>query len=226
MKTRVVGYVRVSSEQQAEDGVSLDAQKARLRAYALAMDLELVAVDEDAGVSAKSIQSRPGLLRALSRLDAGDADGILVVKLDRLTRSVRDLGDLVERYFVARFSLLSVLAGVDLDRPVLKPPDGLVEDQAVLKRDRAEGAVAAPDEDDIRVGDQIPVRLVEVRDRVEDAGPRAMDRFDVDRHEGAAVLNLLRVADVETVGEPLEDSLGRLADRLEEADRHASHTAS
>jgi DNA invertase Pin-like site-specific DNA recombinase len=77
------------------------------------MDLELVAVDEDAGVSAKSIQARPGLLRALARLDAGDADGILVVKLDRLTRSVRDLGDLVERYFAARFSLLSVSDSID-----------------------------------------------------------------------------------------------------------------
>lgn len=113
MRTRVVGYVRVSSEQQVEEGVSLDAQKARLRAYALAMDLELVAINEDAGVSAKSIEARPGLLGALGRLDAGEADGLLVVKLDRLTRSVRDLGDLVERYFAIRFSLLSVSDSID-----------------------------------------------------------------------------------------------------------------
>lgn len=113
MGTRVVGYVRVSSEQQAEEGVSLEAQRCRLRAYAVAMDLELVAIDEDAGVSGKSISARPGLLRALGRLEAGEADGLLVVKLDRLTRSVRDLGDLVERYFSTRFSLLSVSDAID-----------------------------------------------------------------------------------------------------------------
>ena len=113
MGTRVVGYVRVSSEQQAEEGVSLDAQRCRLRAYAVAMDLDLVAIDDDAGVSGKSISARPGLLRALARLEAREADGVLVVKLDRLTRSVRDLGDLVERYFSTRFSLLSVSDAID-----------------------------------------------------------------------------------------------------------------
>jgi site-specific DNA recombinase len=113
LATRVVGYIRVSSEQQRDEGVSLEAQRARLRAYALALDLELVAIDEDAGYSAKSVNTRPALLRALARLEAGEADGVLVVKLDRLTRSVRDLGDLVERYFASRFSLLSVCDSID-----------------------------------------------------------------------------------------------------------------
>jgi len=110
--TRVVGYVRVSTEQQASEGVSLDAQRTKLSAYATALDLELVAVFEDAGLSAKSLQ-RPGLAAALALLDAGGADGIVVTKLDRLTRSVRDLGDLVDRYFSDRFSLLSVNDAID-----------------------------------------------------------------------------------------------------------------
>jgi DNA invertase Pin-like site-specific DNA recombinase len=113
LATRVIGYIRVSSEQQRDEGVSLDAQRAKLHAYALALDLELVVIDEDAGYSAKSVHARPGLLRALGRLEAGEADGVLVVKLDRLTRSVRDLGDLVERYFASRFSLLSVSDSID-----------------------------------------------------------------------------------------------------------------
>ena len=49
-RTRVVGYVRVSTVEQASEGVSLAAQRARLEAYAVAMDLDLVAVREDAGV--------------------------------------------------------------------------------------------------------------------------------------------------------------------------------
>jgi len=110
--TRVVGYVRVSTDGQAEEGVSLEAQRAKLAAYALAADLELVAIHEDAGVSAKTL-ARPGLQAALEDLKAGRADGLLVAKLDRLTRSVRDLGSLVEGYFSSRFSLLSIADSVD-----------------------------------------------------------------------------------------------------------------
>ncbi len=59
-RTAVAGYVRVSTEQQAGEGVSLDAQRTKLHAYALAMDLELVDIFQDAGLSAKSL-ARPGL---------------------------------------------------------------------------------------------------------------------------------------------------------------------
>ena len=111
-RTRVIGYIRVSTEAQADGGASLDAQRAKLTAYAAALDLDLVAIVEDAGVSAKTLR-RAGLSHALDMLDAGDASGLLVTKLDRLTRSVRDLGELVERYFAARFSLLSVADSID-----------------------------------------------------------------------------------------------------------------
>jgi DNA invertase Pin-like site-specific DNA recombinase len=111
--TRVIGYIRVSTEQQADGGVSMDAQRAKLAAYSLACDLELVAVEMDAGVSAKSM-ARPGLQSAMARLEAGEADGLLVVKLDRLTRSVRDLGWLVEpKRFGGRWALLSVSDSID-----------------------------------------------------------------------------------------------------------------
>src|SRR5690606_26004464 len=90
---RVVAYVRVSTDKQASDGNSLDAQRAKLEAYAAAFGLEVVALEVDAGVSAKSLD-RPALQRALAMLDAGEADGLLVTKLDRLTRSVRDLCEL------------------------------------------------------------------------------------------------------------------------------------
>lgn len=111
-RTRCIGYCRVSTDHQAERGISLEAQRAKLAAYAVAIDLDLVTIVEDAGVSAKSLE-RPGLSEALKMLEAGQASGLLVVKLDRLTRSVRDLGDLVELYFAARFSLLSVNDSVD-----------------------------------------------------------------------------------------------------------------
>lgn len=108
----VVGYVRVSTDQQADGGVSLEAQREKLKAYTTAMDLVLLDVVEDAGMSAKSLD-RPGLQHALALLSRGNAGGLLVTKLDRLTRNVRDLGELVEGYFASRFALLSVSDSID-----------------------------------------------------------------------------------------------------------------
>ncbi len=111
--TRTVAYIRVSTDKQAEHGVSLDAQQAKIEAYASLYDLEVVELVVDAGVSAKTLR-RPGLTRALRMLDDGEAEALLVVKLDRLTRSVRDLGELVEGYFASgRSALLSVSEQID-----------------------------------------------------------------------------------------------------------------
>lgn len=90
----------------------MEAQTAKLRAYCVAMDLELVRIELDSGVSAKSLE-RPALQRALAALEAGEAEGLLVAKLDRLTRSVKDLGALVEDHFADRFSLVSVADSID-----------------------------------------------------------------------------------------------------------------
>lgn len=111
--TKAVGYLRVSTDKQADHGVSLEAQKAKIDAYTALYDIELVAIVVDAGVSAKSLE-RPGLQRALGMARKGQADAIIVSKLDRLTRSVRDLGTLVEDYFSSdKISLLSVADAID-----------------------------------------------------------------------------------------------------------------
>src|SRR5882724_12844963 len=111
--TRTVVYCRVSTDKQADRGVSLDAQQAKAKAYAELYDLDIVDVVIDAAASAKTL-ARPGLERALGLLKAGKADALLVVKLDRLTRSVADLGKLVERYFApGKAALLSVGEQID-----------------------------------------------------------------------------------------------------------------
>jgi site-specific DNA recombinase len=108
---KAVAYLRVSTEDQAARGVSLEAQRAKIAAYAALYDLDLVAVVEDAGVSARTMD-RPGLQRALAMLARGEAQALIVLKLDRLTRSVRDLGELLEGPF-ARAALLSVGEQID-----------------------------------------------------------------------------------------------------------------
>jgi DNA invertase Pin-like site-specific DNA recombinase len=95
---RVIGYVRVSTDEQASEGVSLDAQSERVRAYCGLYGLDLVDLVSDPGESAKTLE-RPGLNRALAYLDAGQADGLVIAKLDRLTRSVADLATLLTRHF-------------------------------------------------------------------------------------------------------------------------------
>lgn len=103
---KVVAYVRVSTEEQASHGVSLAAQEAKLRSYCELYDHELVEVIVDAGLSAKTL-NRPGLQQALGMLKTDAAQGLLVMKLDRLTRSVRDLGELLDTYF-QKSALISI----------------------------------------------------------------------------------------------------------------------
>lgn len=111
---RVVGYARVSTGEQADNGCSLAAQRAKLALYADLHELDLVDVVSDAGASAKTLD-RPGMQRVLEMLDAGTVDGVLVYKLDRLTRSVRDLGLLIDDYFGegGEAELYSVLDSID-----------------------------------------------------------------------------------------------------------------
>lgn len=108
--TKAIGYIRVSTDKQAEHGVSLEAQRQKIEAYASLYDLQLVDVVVEQG-SAKTLD-RDGLNSVLTRLQAGEATAVIVVKLDRLTRSVADLGKLVERYF-QHFALLSVSEQID-----------------------------------------------------------------------------------------------------------------
>ena len=109
---RAIGYVRVSTTDQADHGVSLDAQEAKIRAMVAVQDAELVGVIHDAGASAKNL-NRSGLVRLLELVDAGEVDTVIVAKLDRLTRSVRDLADLLDRFNRRNVALVSVAESLD-----------------------------------------------------------------------------------------------------------------
>lgn len=96
----VIGYIRVSKEEQATNGMSLDVQREKITAYCKLYDLELADIIEDAGESAKTLTlDRPGLQATLTRIDAGEAAGMVVAKLDRLTRSLGDWDQLIRGHF-------------------------------------------------------------------------------------------------------------------------------
>jgi len=112
---KAIGYIRVSTEEQARDGLSLEAQTAKLAAYGAVADLDLVSVQTDAGISGKSAANRPGLQAALKALAAGEADALVVVKLDRLSRSTIDTLDLVDRSRREGWALHSMGEKLDTD---------------------------------------------------------------------------------------------------------------
>ena len=87
--TKAIGYVRVSTEGQATEGVSLDAQASKIRAYCELNDFELVEIICDAGKSAKNTD-RDGLQQCLTMLSNNEASAFVVYKLDRLSRKVLD----------------------------------------------------------------------------------------------------------------------------------------
>jgi len=93
---KVAGYLRVSTDEQAREGLSLDAQEARIRGYCVARGWQLVRLERDEGKTGKNLD-RPGMQSLLSNLDGIDV--VVVSKLDRLTRSMRDLSTLVDERF-------------------------------------------------------------------------------------------------------------------------------
>ena len=106
-----VGYCRVSTESQ-ERGVSLDAQADKIRAMATVHDAELVEMIVDGGESGKSLQ-RPGIQRLIAMVDRREVQVVIIAKLDRLTRSVRDLGELLEGFQRRGVALVSVGESLD-----------------------------------------------------------------------------------------------------------------
>ena len=111
MSQQVIGYIRVSTSMQAESGLSIEAQRAKIEAYCVCHDLTLADVIIDAGESAKNLE-RPGIQALLAQVEAGAVDGVVIAKLDRLTRSMRDLHQLLEQVF-SRVQLHSVAESIN-----------------------------------------------------------------------------------------------------------------
>ena len=99
-----IGYVRVSTQEQVTEGVSLDAQRDKLKAYCKFNGIKLIDIKADEGISGGTLE-RPGLQAALAMLRRGTAITLIVVKLDR----IRSLG-LVQG--LVRLSHIPELTGI------------------------------------------------------------------------------------------------------------------
>jgi DNA invertase Pin-like site-specific DNA recombinase len=110
---KAIGYVRVSTAEQAGEGVSMDAQRSRIRAWCEANGYRLADVFTDAGVSGKRADNRPGLRDALEAVCKTRGAALVVYSLSRLARSTKDAIAIAERLDKAGADLVSLSERID-----------------------------------------------------------------------------------------------------------------
>ena len=113
---RVIGYLRVSTDEQALSGAGLEAQRAAIAVECRRRGWQLVETLEDAGYSAKDLK-RPGVREALRALEAGEANALVVAKLDRLSRSMLDFAALMATAQKQQWALVALDCAVDTSTP-------------------------------------------------------------------------------------------------------------
>ena len=132
--TEAVGYVRVSTSEQADSGLGLEAQRRRISAYCEAQGWHLAEMVADEGVSGKTLE-RPGLARAVSLIGPGRI--LVALKLDRLTRGgARGLDDLTERVLATGGDWATVEGSYDTSSAMGRFMTRLVAEIAQLEREQ------------------------------------------------------------------------------------------
>ncbi|MGB8652865.1 MAG: recombinase family protein [Mycobacteriales bacterium] len=153
---KVVGYIRVSTGEQADSGAGLAAQRAAIEGDAARRGWEIVAVHEDAGASGKSLTGRVGLSAALDAVSHGQADVLLVSKLDRLSRSLVDFAGLLARSQKEGWAFVALDLGVDTSTPagafVAQVLSAASEWERKIIGDRTRDALAAKKAAGVRLG--------------------------------------------------------------------------
>jgi DNA invertase Pin-like site-specific DNA recombinase len=152
---QVVGYVRVSTAGQGESGAGLEAQRAAIVAACETRRWTLVGIEEDVA-SGNSQKRRPGLDHALELCDGGQADGLIVAKLDRLSRSTVDFGKLLERAQRKGWKLNALDFNLDTSTPTGEMVANVIVAMAQYERrvigERTKTALAVKRKQGVRLG--------------------------------------------------------------------------
>jgi DNA invertase Pin-like site-specific DNA recombinase len=171
--TKVIGYLRVSTADQAESGAGLDAQRAAIVEHSAKRGWQIVGWAED-HASGKSLNGRPELAAAIERIERGDAEALVVAKLDRLARSVHDFSGIVVRSAKRGWSLVVVDLQLDMTEPAGKLMASILASFAEFERDligkRTREALAVRRAQGVRLGrprtpgrDDLGARLARLR---------------------------------------------------------------
>ena len=153
---RAIGYVRVSTADQRDNGVSLDAQRERIERWCAADGYRLVEVFEDAGISGKRADNRPGLQLALERVCQTKGAALIVYSLSRLARSTKDAIGIAERLDKAGADLVSLSEKIDTTsaagKMVFRMLAVLAEFERDLVSERTRSAMAVKRANGKRIG--------------------------------------------------------------------------
>jgi DNA invertase Pin-like site-specific DNA recombinase len=181
---KVVGYTRVSTDEQASSGLGLRAQRNLITAECERRGWELVQVYEDGGASGKSLTNRPAISEALAAVRSHAADALVVAKLDRLSRSLLDFAGLMESSRREGWALVILDLGVDTTTPSGEMVANVMATFAQFERrligQRTKDALAVKKRSGARLGRPVSVT------------PRVAKRIQRERGRG---LSLRQIAD-------------------------------
>jgi DNA invertase Pin-like site-specific DNA recombinase len=154
--TQLVAYIRVSTVRQGRSGLGIEAQRAALASFSEREGCEIVAefVEIETGKGADALDRRPQLAAALAMAKKAGAS-VVVAKLDRLSRDVAFIADLMAR----RVPFIVAELGADADPFMLHLYAALAEKERNLIADRTRVALAARKAQGVRLGN--PVNLAE-----------------------------------------------------------------
>lgn len=153
---RAVGYLRVSTAEQAESGAGLAAQRVAIEVEARRRGWLLGEVFVDAAASGKALVGREALARALAVVQAGNAEVLIVSKLDRLSRSLLDFAEVMRRAQTEGWNLVALDLGIDLSTPAGEFLASVMASAAQWERriigQRTRDALAAKKASGVRLG--------------------------------------------------------------------------
>lgn len=201
---RVVGYVRCSSNEQATDGLSIETQQEKIRAWCAATGAELVEIVEDGGISGtRVLADRPGGEKIVGYVEARrpQVDAVVVVRLDRLGRDAAETLRWVRRFGKGPVGLVSITNRLDLSTAHGRAMAGVESVFAELER--------------ALIAERTTEALAMLRGQGRVYGPLA---YGYDEHEDYLVRNEREQAVIAAI-ERLRArgfSYGRIADRLNE----------
>lgn len=191
---QVVGYLRVSTQEQAESGLGLEAQRTAIQAAATARGWAVTWCTDEGVSGSVAPADRPGMREALALLDSGEAGALVVAKLDRCSRDSHDFTGLLKKAGREEWAFVALDLGVDTSTPVGRLVAEMMVAVAQWERtviaQRTKDALAAKKAAGARLGRPVATSP-EIRQRIRDL-----------RHGGLslqAIADILNAEGIETV---------------------------
>lgn len=188
MSKKTIGYIRVSKDEQAKEGISLDAQKDKIRRYCELHGLDLVRIAVEPGVSASRIMfaKRPAGQEIIKAIKAGEVQAVVGIKLDRFFRSVHDCSEVISAWDRAGVSIHFIDMHIDTSHAMgkffLTIMAGIAEMEAGLIGERTKAVLDYKVSKGEYIGGQIPYGKKLAADKkmlLDDAGEQSAIRMMV-----------------------------------------------